>query len=159
MFANKLQLFVAVFFYFHAALFKKIWTCGTEKIGTNLSLRIWKCILFFHFQCSTLQCVVPPVIPSRLNTANRYLTSQSEKQVFCNFCIADHHWPPCDCFHHFPQANVLSSEAVILCELACGRDCLLVTIHHLSGRGDCMSDRVSGYWYDVWSERLVQGVN
>lgn len=60
----------------------------------------------------------------------------------------------------FPSSyNVLSSEAVILCELACGRDRLLVTIHHLSGRGDCMSDRVSGYWYDVRSERLVQGVN
>lgn len=73
--------------------------------------------------------------------------------------MADHHWPPCGCFHHFPQANVLSSEAVILCQLACGRHCLLLTIHHLSGRSDCMSGRVSGYWYDVQSEHLVEEVN
>lgn len=37
-------------------------------------------------------------------------------------------------------ANVLSSEAAILGELACGEDCFVAVIHHLFGRGDCTSD-------------------
>lgn len=52
------------------------------------------------------------------------------------FTLLHHYWAPRGCFHHFPLANVLSSEAVISYELASGGDCLVVVIHHLFGRGD-----------------------
>lgn len=75
------------------------------------------------------------------------------------FNAADYHRPPRGCSHGFPQVYVLSSEAAILSEWARGRVCILVTIHHLSGRGKCTSERLSAHWPGVQGGHLEQGVN
>lgn len=61
----------------------------------------------------------------------------------------------CVCFHCFPPAEVLSSEALILCVRACGGDRLVAVIHHLFGRGDYTGNGAGVWRYDVQSERLV----
>lgn len=126
------QLFCIDFFHFHSirGLQKQKSPCGTKKIGTKFSVRILKrSILPFSVLHTHM-------IPCRLKREQIVNVS-----VFCNSCIADLRWPPHGCFHHFPPANFF-----VMCELACSKDCLLVTIHHLSG-GTCMS------------EYLVEGVN
>lgn len=135
--------------------------CGGRKLAKQ-HCGEWKCSslpFFFLVHSFSVVCLCAPGSPCLssqpqwAHIKHRSLRNRS----FCTLCIVDLCWPPCRCFHRFPRANVLSSEAVILCELACGGDCLVVAIHHLFGRGDCMSDWASGYWYDVRSEHLVQG--
>lgn len=110
-------------------------------------------LFFFFFSAS----------PRLLHTLSRYLTSQTEKHIFFLsfffYNTADYHRPPRGCSHGFPQVYVLSPEAATLSELARGRVCIRVTIHHLSGRGKCTSERLSARWPGVQGGHLEQGVN
>lgn len=142
-------VFCSLFIVFLLQCWEKNSLCGKVKIGTKLPLRIWKIncsSLFFGTMLFVFLC-----FRDSLSSCMQHIDTHSFGRMLLPFCITNLYWAPRGCFHHFPQANVLSSEAVISYELASGGDCLVVVIHHLFGRGDGMSSHLC----DVQSEHLA----